>query len=301
MLARPPAPAPAPPAAPQIRVGSSRDGVHVSALREIRALRELGCGGCSHVVSLLDVFPNKAGNSLCLVFEHLDWCARRGVVCGGGAGCGGMSMGGFALPPANCGPQTNASHLAQFLRGPCTPHPPPARSLEDVVRDRSLPLPPEAVKSYARQLLLALAHVHATGLVHRDVKPDNLLVDGATGVLKLADFGLARCAARGVRLGSCVGFVALCGLFGLGGRCASRALSGAPGRSAARRRALFDTRTRRHGRRAGRPTARRTATAAASGRTRCLVVGTARPSSFSARRATGRPSTCGRLAASSRS
>jgi serine/threonine-protein kinase RIM15 len=41
-------------------------------------------------------------------------------------------------------------------------------------------------------LLLALAHVHGRGLVHRDVKPDNLLVDAASGRLKLADFGLAR-------------------------------------------------------------------------------------------------------------
>lgn len=47
--------------------------MHVSALREIRALRELGCGSSPHVVQLLDVFPNKAGTSLCLVFEYLDW------------------------------------------------------------------------------------------------------------------------------------------------------------------------------------------------------------------------------------
>lgn len=74
------------------------------------------------------------------------------------------------------------------------------------MRDKSLPLPPAAVKSYAHMLLTALAHVHGRGLVHRDVKPDNLLVDGTSGVLKLADFGLARCvrwtlgAGRGAAL-----------------------------------------------------------------------------------------------------
>jgi hypothetical protein len=79
---------PAPPGTRQVRVGGTRDGVHVSALREIRALRELGCSGCPHVVELLDVFPNKAGSSLCLVFEHLDWCAAPERGAGAAAGRG---------------------------------------------------------------------------------------------------------------------------------------------------------------------------------------------------------------------
>jgi serine/threonine-protein kinase len=55
-------------------------------------------------------------------------------------------------------------------------------------------LPVERVVPLGLQLLDALAHAHARGFVHRDVKPGNLLIgqDGSREVLKLADFGLAR-------------------------------------------------------------------------------------------------------------
>lgn len=50
------------------------------------------------------------------------------------------------------------------------------------------PLTPETCLLYARQLVTALASLHNTGMVHRDVKPSNcLFIDGE---LKLADFGL---------------------------------------------------------------------------------------------------------------
>ncbi|EEH57980.1 uncharacterized protein MICPUCDRAFT_11088, partial [Micromonas pusilla CCMP1545] len=47
------------------------------------------------------------------------------------------------------------------------------------------------VKSVARQILLALDACHSRRVMHRDVKPGNLLI-GADGRVKLADFGLAR-------------------------------------------------------------------------------------------------------------
>lgn len=58
-------------------------------------------------------------------------------------------------------------------------------------------LPVEAAARYAGQLLLALAHLHHAGLVHRDVKPFNLLVT-AEDRIKLIDFGLSR-GAQGLR------------------------------------------------------------------------------------------------------
>ncbi|NXU58986.1 CDK2 kinase, partial [Turnix velox] len=54
------------------------------------------------------------------------------------------------------------------------------------------------IKSYLFQLLQGLAFCHAHRVLHRDLKPQNLLID-AEGAIKLADFGLARAFGVPVR------------------------------------------------------------------------------------------------------
>jgi WD40 repeat protein/serine/threonine protein kinase len=61
---------------------------------------------------------------------------------------------------------------------------------------RTGPLALAQAVDYARQAALGLEHAHEAGLVHRDVKPANLLVDRA-GTVKLLDLGLARYSPTG--------------------------------------------------------------------------------------------------------
>ena len=62
-------------------------------------------------------------------------------------------------------------------------------------KDRIMPM--LHVKLYAYQLCRALGYIHARGVCHRDIKPQNLLVDPKTHVLKLCDFGSAKMLVKG--------------------------------------------------------------------------------------------------------
>jgi DNA replication ATP-dependent helicase Dna2 len=79
----------------------------------------------------------------------------------------------------------------------------PGRTLQAQLDDRG-PLGLTEALGVARQVGLALSHAHAAGLLHRDVKPSNVLV-AEDGTIKLVDFGLARSVERLTRHATQVG------------------------------------------------------------------------------------------------
>ncbi|CAH8391068.1 unnamed protein product [Eruca vesicaria subsp. sativa] len=116
----------------KIRLGKHKEGVNITALREIKMLKELKH---PHIILLIDAFPHK--ENLHLVFEFME------------------------------------------------------TDLEGVIRDSNVFLSPADIKSYLLMTLKGLAYCHEKWVLHRDMKPNNLLI-GPDGQLKLADFGLAR-------------------------------------------------------------------------------------------------------------
>jgi beta-lactam-binding protein with PASTA domain/predicted Ser/Thr protein kinase len=78
------------------------------------------------------------------------------------------------------------------------------RSLKELIVGRG-PTPIRIAIDYTRQILAALGFAHRNGIVHRDIKPHNVVVD-ADGRLKVTDFGIARSgASQMTEVGSIIG------------------------------------------------------------------------------------------------
>ncbi|ORY84908.1 kinase-like domain-containing protein [Protomyces lactucae-debilis] len=116
----------------KIKVGQFKEGLDMSAIREVKFLREVKH---ENVIELIDIYSNK--QNLNLILEYLE------------------------------------------------------ADLEHLIKDRSILFSTGDVKSWMLMTLRGLHHLHARFILHRDLKPNNLLLS-TTGVLKLADFGLAK-------------------------------------------------------------------------------------------------------------
>ncbi len=75
------------------------------------------------------------------------------------------------------------------------------KSLAEVVKSQGK-LDPETAVGYVLQAARGLKHAHDRGMIHRDVKPDNLLLDDQ-GIVKVADLGLVKTSECGARNSEC--------------------------------------------------------------------------------------------------
>lgn len=137
----------------KIRLEAEDEGVPSTAIREISLLKEMND---PNIVRLLNIV-HADGHKLYLVMEFLDLDLKKYME---------------SLP------------VSQGGRGKALPESSGAML-------STLGLGPDIVKRFMRQLCDGVRYCHSHRVLHRDLKPQNLLID-KEGNLKLADFGLAR-------------------------------------------------------------------------------------------------------------
>ncbi|KAA6355464.1 MAG: hypothetical protein EZS28_049009 [Streblomastix strix] len=69
-----------------------------------------------------------------------------------------------------------------------------AKSLDSIVKDKTKNLSSGTYRALSKQILEGMRLVHASGLIHRDIKAENIMMHSLNGSIKvkIADFGLAK-------------------------------------------------------------------------------------------------------------
>lgn len=137
----------------KIRLEAEDEGVPSTAIREISLLKEMND---PNIVRLLNIV-HADGHKLYLVFEFLDLDLKKYME---------------ALP------------VSQGGRGKALPE-------GSGLAGQNLVMDDKMVKKFMMQLCQGVKYCHSHRVLHRDLKPQNLLIDDKCN-LKLADFGLAR-------------------------------------------------------------------------------------------------------------